>query len=75
MEFDGETEVTIGPVAAVNPGYAPVFDGSVSTPTGAIAVETVPLDKLYRMDVGTSVRVRIWTNRDRAPDKIIIGLE
>lgn len=75
MEFDGETEVTIGPRAAVAPDRAAVFDGRVLTPTGIIALETAPRDELYRMKVGATTRICVWTNRNQEPDEIIIGLE
>lgn len=74
-EGDGETRFTIGSEHHVNPIGRPVFDGVVKTPNKKITVWTVELDKLLEVPVsGTRTRVRIWGNRPKFPDDVVIGL-
>jgi hypothetical protein len=75
-EIDGETEITLGPAAEVDPGHPPAFDGRLQTPSGRLQVVTVdwrPL--LTAVVVSAKTQIRIWTNRSRFPDKIVIGFE
>jgi hypothetical protein len=73
--IDGETEITLGPAGAVGPADDPAYDGTIVTPTRAIVVWTVEWRKLLEMNVPTlQTRLRVWTNRQREPDKVIIGL-
>jgi hypothetical protein len=71
---DGETEITMGPAGEVGPTDDPAYDGTIATPTRTIVVWTVEWRKLLEMDVPTlQTRLRVWTNRPREPDKVLIG--
>ena len=73
--MDGETEVSLGDAAAVNPGQAAAFDGNLETPTRAVIVSTSEAETVLRMTVTSPVtRVRIWVNRPVEPDNVIVGL-
>ena len=73
-EIDGQTEITMGPAREVSPSAHPAFDGILATPSRTIAVSTVDWNKLLEANVPTSqTRLRVWTNRPREPDKVIVG--
>lgn len=75
-EIDGETEIKLGPAAEVNPGNPAAFDGQLGTPSGRLQVVTVEWKPLLEAAVRTAkTRVRIWPNRPRFPDQIIIGFD
>jgi hypothetical protein len=74
-EQDGPTEVTLGRVREVDPHHGPSFDGELATPTGIVTISTVDGEIVLEEGVSTSsVRVRIWLNHSRWPDKVIVGL-
>jgi hypothetical protein len=76
MWQDGETEVTVGSIREVQSSRAAVFEGTLETPNRAVVVSTVEGDTVVRVSVPeTRTRVRIWVNRAREPDKVVIGLE
>ena len=75
-EIDGETEITLGWGNAIDPGASPVFDGSVATPSRTVAIFDVEWKPLLKTTVTTAAtRVRVWKNRPRFADEIIIGLD
>jgi hypothetical protein len=72
---DGPTKITMGPAQEVDPGQVPAFDGVLATPTHTVAVTTAELDGVLVSNVpALRTRVRIWTNRRREPDNVVIGL-
>lgn len=75
-EVDGETEITLGPAPEVDPGASPAFDGQLATPSGIVRIVTIDWKPLLEAPVSaTNTRIRIWKNRPRFPDELIIGLE
>lgn len=73
-DVDGETTITLGSSAEVEPIQELVFDGLLETPTGKLVVSTVEDDEVVGTDVPSpETRVRIWTNRLSFPDEIVIG--
>jgi hypothetical protein len=75
-EVEGETEVTLGPTCEVDPGGAPAFDGHLATPNGVVKVFTVEWKPLMEAPVSTaSTRIRVWKNRPRFANEVIIGVE
>jgi hypothetical protein len=75
-EVEGQTQITLGPARDVAPGGAPVFDGYLDTPNGVVQIVTVDWKPLLKAPVSnSSTRIRIWTNRPKFPDKVMIGLE
>lgn len=76
MWQDGETEVMIGAKEEVNPSDHLAFDGMLETPSRIVIVSTVEYETILRSEVsGTKTHVQIWINREKEPDKVIIGLE
>jgi hypothetical protein len=75
-EVDGETEITLGSRKEVDPGGAPIFDGTLETPNRVIVISTVDGKAILREKVsGTTTRVRAWLNRRSLPDTVIVGFE
>jgi hypothetical protein len=76
MFQDGETEVTLGPAREVDPGSFAAFDRLLETPNRTVVVSTVDGDTVLEARVPRSMtRVRIWVNRPKEPDQVVIGLE
>lgn len=74
-EMDGETEITLGPAGSVAPNGPPAFDGDLETPSGVVVVSTIEDEEVLHAATPTPrTRVRIWVNRPREPDRIVIGL-
>ena len=74
-QIDGPTKITIGPAQEVDPGRHPEFDGVLETPSGMVTVTTVELKKVLEEKVSSlRTRVRIWMNRLKQPDDVVIGL-
>jgi hypothetical protein len=74
-EQDGPTELILGDMADVDPGFTPLFDGELLTPSGTVVVSTAALESLLEARVPkTKTHVRIWTNDPRWPDKVIVGV-
>jgi hypothetical protein len=72
--MDGKTEITMGSAGEVDPGQKPDFDSAIATPTRTIVVSTVELKTVLEASVPTlQTRIRIWTNRPKEPDKVIVG--
>lgn len=76
-EIDGETKITIGPAADVDPGDTPpAFDGRLATPSAVIRIVTIDWKPLLEVPVSsTNTRIRIWKNRPRFADQVIVGVE
>jgi hypothetical protein len=74
-DMDGETMIKLGPAGEVDPGHRPAFETILSTPTHTVAVMTIEWAVLLKTGVpASSTRVRVWTNRARWPDNVLIGL-
>jgi hypothetical protein len=74
--MDGETEVTLGASAEVDPGGIVAFDGLLDTSNRAVVVSTIEGETVLRANVtGARTRVRIWTNDPSEPDEVVIGLD
>lgn len=74
-EIDGETTLTLGDSQEVNPGTSSVFMQMLKTPNFKIALETVEGATLLEMETSHSeTEVRIWSNRVREPDEVIVGI-
>ncbi len=74
-EVDGETEITLGAAHQVDPGGAAAFDGQLETPSGDLQVVTIEWQPLLKAAVTRGkTRIRIWQNRSKFPDKLIIGI-
>jgi hypothetical protein len=75
-EMDGETEFTLATSDSVSIQHPPIFDDVLDTPGRKIALETVEGTPVLDMPTtGTKTRVRIWTNSDREPDKVVVGID
>ena len=73
---DGETDVTLGPAGEVNPGGPPAFDSELDTPNRRVTISNIYREVALSEPVrNTRTRVRIWVNRLREPDRIIVGLD
>lgn len=73
-DVDGETTVTLGNGADVIRPAELVFDGMLKTPTRRVVVATVEDDMVLAAVVpNVETRIRIWTNRTREPDEVVIG--
>ncbi len=73
---DGETEFTLGEMHEVDPGHVPAFEGKLKTPTRKISLESVDGRTVLDAPVPQlETTVRIWTNHESEPDKVIVGFE
>ena len=74
-EGDSETVFTIGIDHQVDPGFRPVFESVIETPNRKVSVWTTDIEKFLEEKVPTKrTRVRIWGNRQKFPDDVVIGL-
>lgn len=75
MSQDGESEVVLGPAKDIHPGRSPAFDGQLEVPHRVVTISTVEGEIVLEAPVADRrTRVRIWVNRPRDPDEIIVGL-
>jgi hypothetical protein len=75
-EIDGPTELAFGPGDEVRADGPPICERMLKTPGRRIAVEGVEGDGIFSMPTkGTETRIRVWSNRDWCPDKVIIGID
>jgi hypothetical protein len=73
--MDGETTFMLGPAAEIDPGYPATLDIELEVPSRVVSVRTVEGERLLSKRIGSSeTRVRVWTNREREPDEVRIGL-
>lgn len=73
--MDGETDLTVSTSSEDVLEDAPRFDGVIDTPSRVLQVITSHLEVLMRFDVPSHfTRVRVWTNRLREPDRILVVL-
>lgn len=76
MDADGETEFTLGEIHEVDPGRPPAFEGKLKTPNHKISLESVDGHTVLEAPVlHLETKVRIWTNHESEPDKVIVGFE
>ena len=74
-ELDGDTHFRIGDDETVRLSDPPVFAGVLDTPNKKVSVWTTDVEKVLEAKVRTNrTRVRIWGNRPKFPDDIVIGL-
>jgi hypothetical protein len=75
-DMDGETEFTLGTGGEVAMQASPIFEGKLKTPGRKIVLETVEGNQVLEIPTAaTETRVRIWTNRKLAPDKVRIAID
>lgn len=75
-EQDGPTRVIFGGDDDVQLKGLPVFEGTLKTPGRQIALETVEGDGILSMPTkGAETPVRIWTNRNWAPDEVVVVID
>jgi hypothetical protein len=75
MSQDGETEVTLGSAPDIRPGGFAVFDGLLETPNRSVVVSTVEGHPLLEARVPrVTTRIKVWVNRPKEPDQVVIGL-
>lgn len=75
-DMDGETELTLGVASDVDPGRCPIFEGKLKTPNYKIVLETVEGDPVLNAKTERQETVvRIWSNRMKEPDKVIVGID
>lgn len=76
MSADGDTTFTLGQADEVDPGTAPLFQGKLETPSRRITIKTVENKTFLEAPVSQiSTTVRIWVNRAKEPDRVIVGIE
>lgn len=75
MEWDGDTEFTLGQRSEVDPGGIPAFEGKLKTPGLSLVLYTAEDKTILKAPVSKDeTMVRVWTNRLRQPDRVIIGI-
>jgi hypothetical protein len=73
--MDGETEIELGSAAEVDPNGPLAFDGTIATPSRKVVISTVENERILETTVpGIRTRVRVWTNRAREPDRVVVGV-
>lgn len=76
MDADGETTFMLGQTHDVDPGHPPLFQGKLKTPSRRIALEAIDRRTVLEAPVSEQeTMVRIWTNRECEPDKVVVGFE
>lgn len=74
-EYDGQTEILLGPIEEVDPGENNAFDGFIATPSQRIVVRSVLGMNILEVPVAKQrTSIRIWVNDLYEPDRIIIGV-
>lgn len=72
---EGETTITLGWSAEVDPGYAPVISGALKTAGGSVLVSTSEGEVLLETPTPTAeTNVRIWVDHPLWPANIHIGI-
>ena len=72
-EASGTTCINLDSGKLRNPNQAPIFDGVLETPSGAIAVMSSHDESLLQVVVeGSQTRVQVWANDNSEPDQIDI---
>jgi hypothetical protein len=75
-EVEGETKITLGQGADVDPGYPPAFDSQLATPGRVVRVTDIVWKPLLETPVSAQItRIRIWKNAQQFADEIIVGVE
>lgn len=74
-ESEGETVVTMGPFAIVEPDKKLLFDGWLETPSQQIIAESLVGEEILRVDVPTTkTRLPIWTDGFRDSARVTVGI-
>lgn len=72
---DGDTKVTLGTFAEVDPGTKPDFDDMLDTPRREVILSDAHSTELARKSVDTKrTRIRIWINHPTEPDEVTIAI-
>lgn len=70
-----DVSFTIGLDHRLNTSGRPIFEKIIETPNRKVCVWTTEFEKILEEKVPTErTRVRIWGNRPKYPDEIIIGV-
>lgn len=73
-EIDGPTELFLGRVGEVDPGYAAEFEGLLETPDKYIVLTEVDLSVILKTAVpGVITRLKIWRSHPQWPEQVFIG--
>jgi hypothetical protein len=72
---DDDIRFTIGLEHHLRPVGRPMLDQVMETPNGRVGIWTTEFRKILEQQVPTTrTRVRIWGNRAKDPDDVMIGL-
>jgi len=72
-DVDGETDVSLGHAAPVD--LQLVFDGSIQTPGGSIAIWTSEGASLGRIDgLNPTTSVAIWVDDNKWPSRVVVAV-
>ena len=72
---DGDTELLVGPASEMPKIGAVRFEGTISTPNGVLLFWDSELTELLRVSTGSSeTRLRVRTNHDRMPSRIVVEI-
>lgn len=75
-EYDGDTEVVLGPQQDVDPGTTPQYSGMINTPNGFISICTILGDEVLTMSgLEKNTHITIWANDEFEPDRVIVGVD
>jgi hypothetical protein len=76
-EVDGPTELVLGRILEVDPGYEPVFEGVLDAPSGQLVVNSVNGDIYARLPLLRTFKaqVTVWADQPHDPKRVIIGVE
>jgi len=73
---DGPLEIVIGDYAEVPKDGVLVFSGPLETPNRLLVCSNVVLDEMVRVPVKSArTSVFIWTDGQKMPEKVVIGLD
>lgn len=72
---EADTEFTIGAYADVPQNGSRVFEGTIPTPSRLVVVSDVAMDRLLRYPVpDTQTHLTIWTDGEKFPARIVVGV-
>ena len=74
-EDDGETELTLAPLSAVDRSDTPIYQGVLATPTRRVAIRSVLGQRLLELPVTQDrTSIKVWVNDPTEPDKVVVGV-
>lgn len=74
-EDDGVTKIILGPADLVDPGFSPIFSGTIETPSQLVEIQTVIGKTLLSTPVSNVItHVSIWTDDEQEPEQITVGI-